>query len=99
MGPPAASREPPVPAVPSTRPSARPSSRPRESGSVRSGTQPGPARAAGEVVRWAALGCALVPVVPAVSGSSPGGAAAAAVALTAVTGACRRLLARRLPDD
>ncbi|MBT2488145.1 hypothetical protein J7E96_06315 [Streptomyces sp. ISL-96] len=48
----------------------------------------------GEVVRWAAFSCALVPVVLVVYGMSFGGAAAAALGLTAVTAVCRVLLRR-----
>ncbi|WP_406000748.1 hypothetical protein [Streptomyces sp. NBC_00829] len=47
---------------------------------------------AGEVVRWAAFSCVLVPVVLVVYGTSVGGAAAAALGLAAVTAACRVLL-------
>lgn len=49
---------------------------------------------AGEVVRWAAFSCLLVPVVLMVYGTSPGGAATAAIGLAAVTVACRLLLRR-----
>ncbi|MEU6059684.1 hypothetical protein [Streptomyces sp. NPDC047097] len=59
------------------------------------GAEPGPVRAAGETVRWAAFGCALVAVGAVVAGTSPGGAVAAALCLVAVTGACRRVLLRR----
>ncbi|MFH8615331.1 hypothetical protein ACH4E8_09685 [Streptomyces sp. NPDC017979] len=47
---------------------------------------------AGEVVRWAAFSCLLVPVVLVVYGASVGGAAAVALGLAAVTAACRMLL-------
>ncbi|MGV9316664.1 hypothetical protein ACWDR0_31435 [Streptomyces sp. NPDC003691] len=47
---------------------------------------------AGDVVRWAAFSCLLVPVVLVVYGASVGGAAAAALGLAAVTAACRVLL-------
>ncbi|MEU3918741.1 hypothetical protein [Streptomyces sp. NPDC029004] len=47
---------------------------------------------AGDVVRWAAFSCVLVPVVLVVYGTSVGGAAAAALGLAAVTAACRVLL-------
>ncbi|MEU1074912.1 MULTISPECIES: hypothetical protein [unclassified Streptomyces] len=47
---------------------------------------------AGEVVRWAAFSCVLVPVVLVVYGSSFAGAAGWALGLTAVTAACRLLL-------
>ncbi|MFG3494289.1 hypothetical protein [Streptomyces sp. NPDC047928] len=49
---------------------------------------------AGEVVRWAAFSCALVPFVLLVYGTSFGGAAATALGLAAVTAACRTLLRR-----
>jgi len=45
-----------------------------------------------EVVRWAACGCARVPLVLLVCGSSPGVAAGTAVGLAAVTAVCRALL-------
>ncbi|MBT2395462.1 hypothetical protein [Streptomyces sp. ISL-100] len=48
----------------------------------------------GEVVRWAAFSCALVPVVLVMYGTSFGAAAAAALGLAAVTAACRVLLRR-----
>ncbi|MFF6970678.1 hypothetical protein [Streptomyces tsukubensis] len=47
---------------------------------------------AGDVVRWAAFSCLLVPVVLIVYGASVGGATAAALGLAAVTAACRVLL-------
>lgn len=47
---------------------------------------------AGDVVRWGAFSCLLVPVVLVVYGTSVGGAAAAALGLAAVTAACRVLL-------
>ncbi|QDY76862.1 hypothetical protein [Streptomyces qinzhouensis] len=47
---------------------------------------------AGDVVRWAAFSCLLVPVVLVVYGASVGGAATAALGLAAVTAACRVLL-------
>ncbi|MEW1545793.1 hypothetical protein [Streptomyces tsukubensis] len=47
---------------------------------------------AGDVVRWAAFSCLLVPVVLIVYGASAGGATAAALGLAAVTAACRMLL-------
>ncbi|MFI8289782.1 hypothetical protein ACIGBL_11610 [Streptomyces sp. NPDC085614] len=49
---------------------------------------------AGEVVRWAAFCCVLVPVVLVVYGTSLGGAAGAALGLAAVTAVCRLLLRR-----
>ncbi|MBD0747451.1 hypothetical protein BG418_38150 [Streptomyces sp. CBMA152] len=49
---------------------------------------------AGDVVRWAAFSCVLVPVVLVVYGGSFGGAAGSALGLTAVTAACRLLLRR-----
>ncbi|MFJ9343991.1 hypothetical protein ACIRP0_32650 [Streptomyces sp. NPDC101733] len=47
---------------------------------------------AGDVVRWAAFSCLLVPVVLVVYGTSYGGAAVATLGLAAVTAACRVLL-------
>lgn len=47
---------------------------------------------AGDVVRWAAFSCLLVPVVLVVYGTSFGGAAVATLGLAAVTTACRVLL-------
>ncbi len=47
---------------------------------------------AGDVVRWAAFSCLLVPVVLVVYGTSYGGAAVATLGLLAVTAACRVLL-------
>lgn len=47
---------------------------------------------AGDVVRWAAFSCLLVPVVLVVYGTSFGGAAVATLGLFAVTAACRALL-------
>ncbi|WP_244258256.1 hypothetical protein [Streptomyces sp. Tu 2975] len=52
----------------------------------------GSASPAGDVVRWGAFSCLLVPVVLVVYGTSVGGAAAAALGLAAVTAACRVLL-------
>ncbi|MEU9382403.1 hypothetical protein AB0D38_16075 [Streptomyces sp. NPDC048279] len=59
--------------------------------------KPGPHAAqdtAGDVVRWAAFSCVLVPVVLLWYGSSPAGAAGTALGLAAVTAACRYLLRR-----
>ncbi|MFF1482827.1 hypothetical protein ACFVYD_35695 [Streptomyces sp. NPDC058301] len=47
---------------------------------------------AGEVVRWAAFSCVLVPVVLVVYGSSFAGAAGSALGLAAVTAVCRLML-------
>ncbi|MFF4310750.1 hypothetical protein [Streptomyces sp. NPDC001507] len=49
---------------------------------------------AGDVVRWAAFSCVLVPVVLLWYGSSAVGAAGTALGLAAVTAACRFLLRR-----
>ncbi|MET8943972.1 hypothetical protein ABZX30_10350 [Streptomyces sp. NPDC004542] len=49
---------------------------------------------AGDVVRWAAFSCVLVPVVLLWYGTSLAGAAGTALGLAAVTGACRILLRR-----
>ncbi|MGW7430118.1 hypothetical protein ACWGIN_11255 [Streptomyces sp. NPDC054861] len=54
----------------------------------------GPGESAGDVVRWAAFCCVLVPVVLVVYGTSLGGAAGAALGLVAVTAVCRVLLRR-----
>ncbi|MBX7468535.1 MULTISPECIES: hypothetical protein [Streptomyces] len=51
-----------------------------------------PADAAGDVVRWAAFSCLLVPVVLVVYGSSFAGATGSALGLMAVTTVCRLLL-------
>ncbi|CAM5415839.1 hypothetical protein SXANM310S_06221 [Streptomyces xanthochromogenes] len=51
-----------------------------------------PAEAAGDVVRWAAFSCVLVPVVLVVYGSSFAGATGSALGLMAVTTVCRLLL-------
>ncbi len=65
-------------------------------GIARNSGQRAAARAEGgavdEVVRWAVLSCALVPVVLLWYGTSFAGAAGAALGLGAVTGACRALL-------
>ena len=53
---------------------------------------PGAGLRAGDVVRWAAFSCVLVPVVLVVYGTSFGGAAGAALGLAAVTAVCRVLL-------
>ncbi|MGW2639210.1 hypothetical protein [Streptomyces sp. NPDC001348] len=50
--------------------------------------------AAGDVVRWAAFSCVLVPVVLLWYGTSLAGAAGTALGLAAVTGVCRVLLRR-----
>ncbi|MFE9254725.1 hypothetical protein [Streptomyces sp. NPDC006879] len=47
---------------------------------------------AGDVVRWAAFSCVLVPVVLVVYGTSFGGAAVATLGLVVVTAVCRVLL-------
>jgi hypothetical protein len=47
---------------------------------------------AGDVVRWAAFSCLLVPVVLVVYGSTFGGAAVATLGLAAVTAVCRVML-------
>lgn len=49
---------------------------------------------AGDVIRWAAFSCVLVPVVLLWYGASLAGAAGAALGLAAVTAACRVLLRR-----
>ncbi|MEV7613402.1 hypothetical protein [Streptomyces sp. NPDC089799] len=61
---------------------------------VRPDRQHRPAREdpAGDVVRWAAFSCLLVPVVLVVYGTSFGGAAVATLGLVAVTAACRVML-------
>ncbi|MGW2559035.1 hypothetical protein ACWCXB_07250 [Streptomyces sp. NPDC001514] len=52
------------------------------------------ADSAGDVVRWGAFSCLLVPVVLVAYGTSVGGAAAVALGLAAVTAVCRVLLRR-----
>ncbi|WP_406182970.1 hypothetical protein [Streptomyces sp. NBC_01006] len=47
---------------------------------------------AGDVVRWAAFSCLLVPVVLVVYGTSFGGVAVATLGLVAVTAVCRAML-------
>ncbi|WP_240661290.1 MULTISPECIES: hypothetical protein [unclassified Streptomyces] len=47
-----------------------------------------------DLIRWAAFGCLLVPVVLVWCGSSAAGAAGVALGLAAVTGVCRLLLRR-----
>ncbi|MEU5215831.1 hypothetical protein AB0G79_06485 [Streptomyces sp. NPDC020807] len=49
---------------------------------------------AGDVVRWSAFCCVLVPVVLLAYGTSLGGAAGTAFGLVSVTAACRVLLRR-----
>ncbi|WP_030618647.1 hypothetical protein [Streptomyces achromogenes] len=48
----------------------------------------------GEVIRWAAFSCVLVPVVLLWYGTSLAGTAGTALGLTAVTAVCRLLLRR-----
>ncbi|GGX64533.1 hypothetical protein GCM10010358_18550 [Streptomyces minutiscleroticus] len=50
--------------------------------------------AAGDVARWGAFSCVLVPVVLVGYGTSLAGACGTALGLAAVTGACRLLLRR-----
>lgn len=77
--PPTRSVPTPQPFPPSHRSSARNGRRPHDD-------------PAGDVVRWAAFSCLLVPVVLVVYGTSFGGAAVATLGLVAVTAACRVLL-------
>ncbi|GAA2233980.1 hypothetical protein [Streptomyces nogalater] len=61
----------------------------------RSSTESRPAQdTVGEVIRWAAFSCVLVPVVLLWYGTSLAGAAGTALGLTAVTAVCRLLLRR-----
>ncbi|MFE9834940.1 hypothetical protein ACFYP4_07295 [Streptomyces sp. NPDC005551] len=53
---------------------------------------PPPQDTAGDVVRWAAFSCVLVPVVLVLYGTSLAGAAGTALGLGAVTAVCRMLL-------
>ncbi|MFK4595950.1 hypothetical protein [Streptomyces pristinaespiralis] len=78
---PAATTSGPAPTTPAAAPAP---SRPADPG----------ASSAGDVIRWGAFSCLLVPVVLVVYGTSAGGAAAAALGLAAVTAACRVLLRR-----
>ncbi|MEU0371568.1 hypothetical protein ABZ070_15145 [Streptomyces sp. NPDC006283] len=73
---------------------ARPASRPGPAASPHRSPGPSsrPSDPAGDVVRWAAFSCLLVPVVLVVYGTSVGGAALAALGLAAVTAACRVLM-------
>ncbi|GAA1004202.1 MULTISPECIES: hypothetical protein [Streptomyces] len=48
----------------------------------------------GEVIRWAAFSCVVVPLVLLWCGAPPAGAAGTALGLAAVTGTCRALLHR-----
>lgn len=73
-----------------TRPAARPADRHAPVPSV----PPASVESAGDVVRWAAFCCVLVPVVLVVAGTSLGGAAGTALGLVAVTAVCRVLLRR-----
>ncbi|NGO13483.1 hypothetical protein G5C60_39275 [Streptomyces sp. HC44] len=59
-----------------------------------SSRKPAAQDAVGDVVRWAAFSCVLVPVVLVGYGTSLAGAAGTALGLAAVTGACRALLRR-----
>ncbi|GAA0614627.1 hypothetical protein [Streptomyces crystallinus] len=54
--------------------------------------QAGTSDCAGDIVRWAAFSCVLVPVVLVVYGSSFAGATGSAVGLAAITAVCRLLL-------
>ncbi|MFD7626173.1 hypothetical protein ACFV7Q_08995 [Streptomyces sp. NPDC059851] len=80
----------PTPPTPFADPAPRVSAAPVHS-SVRSGkhSQDDPT---GDVVRWAAFSCLLVPVVLVVYGTSFGGAAVATLGLVAVTAVCRVML-------
>ncbi|MFJ9035651.1 hypothetical protein ACIRF8_03555 [Streptomyces sp. NPDC102406] len=66
-----------------------------EPGARTTGSPDAPPRGAdgvGDVVRWAAFSCVLVPLVLVGYGISAAGAAGAAVGLAAITAACRLLL-------
>ncbi|MFH8340395.1 hypothetical protein [Streptomyces sp. AM6-12] len=56
--------------------------------------EPGPQDSTGELIRWAAFTCVLVPVVLLWYGTSLAGATGTALGLAAVTAACRLLLRR-----
>lgn len=99
-------RVPSAPAFPSVPP-ARPVRRapaaapPGSRAGSRSGTHSAPRPSAptaadpvGEVIRWAAFSCFLVPVVLLWCGGSPAGAAGTALGLAAMTGLCVILLRR-----
>ncbi|MFF9022970.1 hypothetical protein [Streptomyces eurythermus] len=62
---------------------------PRSSGDPRPAPDP-----VGEVIRWAAFSCVVVPVVLLWYGTSPAGAVGTALGLTAVTAVCGLLLRR-----
>lgn len=66
---------------------------PRPPGDPRPAKPPAP-DPAGDVIRWAAFSCVLVPVVLLWYGTSLAGAAGTALGLAAVTAACRLLLRR-----
>ncbi|MFJ3585218.1 hypothetical protein ACIPPS_23730 [Streptomyces sp. NPDC090127] len=64
------------------------------SGAGSAGAADSAAESAGDVVRWAAFCCVLVPVVLVAYGTSLGGAVGTALGLAAVTAVCRVLLRR-----
>ncbi|MGW7288941.1 hypothetical protein ACWGH4_26055 [Streptomyces sp. NPDC054847] len=80
------------PGPPSRRRPATASSAPTPTARSRPDDPAGSASPAGDVVRWGAFSCLLVPIVLVVYGTSIGGAAAATLGLAAVTAACRVLL-------
>lgn len=74
-----------------THPTASRSAPARPRSAERPAERPSP-DTAGDLIRWAAFSCALVPVVLLGYGTSLAGATGAALGLAAVTGACRLLL-------
>ncbi|MGA4848994.1 hypothetical protein ACOBQB_23065 [Streptomyces sp. G5(2025)] len=87
-----------MPGPPALSPSSPPTRKRRAASSARArGPARGPRRtppqdSVGDVVRWAAFSCVLVPVVLVGYGTSLAGAGGAALGLAAVTGVCRVLL-------
>ncbi|WP_254705516.1 hypothetical protein [Streptomyces vilmorinianum] len=93
MPAPSATATTPTPApVPASAPTLAAGSPKPTAGAGRAGSAAG--ESAGDVVRWAAFCCVLVPVVLVVYGTSLGGAAGTALGLAAVTAVCRVLLRR-----
>ncbi|WP_435845949.1 hypothetical protein [Streptomyces huasconensis] len=83
-----------MPGPPALSPSSPPGRKRRAASAARArGPRRTPAPdSVGDVVRWAAFSCVLVPVVLVGYGTSLAGAGGAALGLAAVTGVCRVLL-------
>ncbi|MFE0643631.1 hypothetical protein ACFW2Y_18750 [Streptomyces sp. NPDC058877] len=89
----------PTPAVGAPRgrrraPAASPASGAEPAPETATETETETAEQAGDIVRWAAFCCVLVPVVLLAYGTSLGGAAGTALGLVSVTATCRLLLRR-----